>query len=63
MYRVRGFVANDPVLLIDGALLALIWANIDPHSYHDVVEFIIVDDFIIGHAPRIEMRRARCTGR
>jgi len=39
MYRVWNFVATYSILLISGALLALIWANIDPHSYHHFVEF------------------------
>ena len=50
MYRVWNFVTNYSVLLIGGALLALVWANTDPNSYHDFVEFVLVDDFIIGHA-------------
>jgi len=50
MYRVWGFVANYSILLISGAVIALIWANIDPHSYHAVVDFKIADDFFIGHA-------------
>jgi NhaA family Na+:H+ antiporter len=37
-------------LLIAGALIALFWANLNPHSYHDFVEFVIVDHFFIGHA-------------
>lgn len=50
MYRVWNFVFEYSLLLIGGALAALVWANIDPNSYHDFVEFVIVDDFIIGHA-------------
>lgn len=50
MYRVWNFVTNYSLLLIAGALTALVWANLDPHSYHDFVEFVIVDDFFIGHA-------------
>ncbi|MCV6596213.1 MAG: Na+/H+ antiporter NhaA [Mangrovicoccus sp.] len=50
MYRVWSFVANYSLLLISGAVIALIWANTDPHSYHDFVEFVIADDFFIGHA-------------
>ncbi|MDH5797062.1 MAG: Na+/H+ antiporter NhaA [Paracoccaceae bacterium] len=50
MYRVWNFVANYSLLLISGAILALIWVNIAPHSYHDFVEYILIDDFIIGHA-------------
>ncbi|MFV0245776.1 MAG: Na+/H+ antiporter NhaA [Qingshengfaniella sp.] len=50
MYRVWNYVTNYSLLLISGAILALIWANINPHSYHDFVEFVIFDDFFIGHA-------------
>lgn len=39
MYRVWNFVTNYSLLLISGALIALIWANIDPHSYHHFVEY------------------------
>lgn len=50
MYRVWNFVINYSVLLISGALVALIWANFDAASYHDFVEFVLIDDFIIGYA-------------
>ncbi|WP_372603185.1 Na+/H+ antiporter NhaA [Actibacterium sp.] len=53
MYRVWNFVTNYSLLLIAGALLALVWANIDPHSYHDFVDFVIIDDFIVGHAHEV----------
>ncbi|MGB0959290.1 MAG: Na+/H+ antiporter NhaA [Halocynthiibacter sp.] len=49
MYRVWNFLTQYSLLLILGAGIALIWANIDPHSYHDFVEFVLVDDFFIGH--------------
>jgi NhaA family Na+:H+ antiporter len=49
MYRVWNFVTDYSLLLISGALLALVWANIDPSGYHHFVEFVIIDDFIIGH--------------
>ncbi|WP_413718068.1 Na+/H+ antiporter NhaA [Silicimonas sp. MF1-12-2] len=39
MYRVWNFVTNYSLLLIIGALLALIWANSDPHGYHHFVEY------------------------
>lgn len=54
MYRVWNFVTNYSLLLIAGALLALAWANIDPHSYHDFVDFVLIDDFIIGHAHEVD---------
>ncbi len=41
MYRVWNFVINYSVLLILGALIALVWANFDPHSYHHMVEYPI----------------------
>ncbi|MCY4240705.1 MAG: Na+/H+ antiporter NhaA, partial [Rhodobacter sp.] len=50
MYRIWNFVTTYSVLLVAGAVLALIWANTFPHSYHDFVEFVLADDFIIGHA-------------
>ena len=50
MYRVWNFVTNYSLLLILGALIALVWANIDAKSYHHFVEFELIHDFIIGHA-------------
>ncbi len=50
MYRVWDFVTNYSILLISGALLALFWANIDAGSYHHFVDFVVIDDFFIGHA-------------
>ncbi|HVG46543.1 MAG TPA: Na+/H+ antiporter NhaA [Rubellimicrobium sp.] len=41
MYRVWGFVTNYSLLMIGGAILALIWANVDPHSYHAVGDWTI----------------------
>ena len=49
MYRVWNFVAEYSLLLIFGAIIALIWANIDAHSYHAFVEFVIWDHAPIGH--------------
>lgn len=49
MYRVWNFVANYSLLLIAGAVLALLWANIDADSYHHFVEFVIWDNAPIGH--------------
>jgi NhaA family Na+:H+ antiporter len=50
MYRVWNFVSNYSLLLIGGALAALLWVNTHPGSYHDFVEFVLADDFFIGHA-------------
>ena len=50
MYRVWNFVTNYSLLLILGAVIALIWANTDASSYHHFVEFVIWDHAPIGHA-------------
>lgn len=50
MYRVWNFVTNYSLLLIIGAIIALIWANTNPDGYHNFVEFVIADHFFIGHA-------------
>ncbi|MCE8006240.1 Na+/H+ antiporter NhaA [Aestuariivita sp.] len=61
MYRVWNILTSYSLLLIFGALTALIWANLDalapvagqPHywaeSYHHFVEFVIWDHAPIGH--------------
>ncbi|MCK0142240.1 Na+/H+ antiporter NhaA [Aliiroseovarius sp. F20344] len=41
MYRVWNFITTYSILLISGAMIALVWANIDPHSYHHFVEYPI----------------------
>ena len=48
MYRVWNFVTNYSLLLIIGALVALIWANIDAHSYHLMVEYPLWFNDLIG---------------
>jgi NhaA family Na+:H+ antiporter len=37
------------LLLIFGAIIALIWANTNPHGYHNFVEYVIWDHAPIGH--------------
>lgn len=49
MYRVWNFVTTYSLLLIAGALTALIWANLDPESYRHVVDFTIWDHAPVGH--------------
>ncbi|MGH1577815.1 Na+/H+ antiporter NhaA [Planktotalea sp.] len=49
MYRVWNFLTNYSLLLIFGALIALVWANTNPESYHHFVEFVIWDHAPIGH--------------
>ena len=39
MYRVWNFLTNYSLLLIFGAVIALMWANTNPHSYHHLVEY------------------------
>ncbi|MDJ0827536.1 MAG: Na+/H+ antiporter NhaA [Rhodobacter sp.] len=48
MYRVWDFVTNYSILLISGALIALVWANIDAHSYHYLVEYPLLFNSLIG---------------
>ncbi len=50
MYRVWGFISEYSVLLIIGALVALVWANIDASGYHHFVEWVLIDHSIVGHA-------------
>ena len=50
MYRVWNFVTNYSLLQIFGALIALVWANVNPEAYHHFVEYELIHDFIIGHA-------------
>lgn len=49
MYRVWSFLTNYSLLLIIGAVIALIWANMDYASYLGFVEFKIWDHAPIGH--------------
>ncbi len=49
MYRVWNFLTNYSLLLIIGALIALVWANVDYASYHHFVEYKIWDHAPIGH--------------
>lgn len=49
MYRVWNFLTNYSLLLIIGAITALIWVNTNPESYHHFVEFVIWDHAPIGH--------------
>jgi NhaA family Na+:H+ antiporter len=48
MYRVWNFVTTYSLLLIAGALIALIWANTDPHSYHLLVEYPLWFNDLVG---------------
>lgn len=48
MYRVWNYVSQYSLLLVAGALVALVWANLDPHGYHALVHHVLIDDFLIG---------------
>lgn len=48
MYRVWNFITNYSLLLIFGALIALVWANIDAHSYHHIVEYPFWFNDLVG---------------
>ncbi|WP_299689497.1 Na+/H+ antiporter NhaA [uncultured Tateyamaria sp.] len=48
MYRVWTFLTDYSLLLIIGALLALVWANTDPHSYHHFVEYPLFFNDLVG---------------
>ena len=50
MYRVWSFVTNYSLLLITGALIALVWVNISPNSYHQFAELTLIYHFFIGNA-------------
>ena len=38
MYRVWNFIANYSVLLVGGALIAIVWANLDIDSYRHFIQ-------------------------
>ncbi|WP_375175639.1 Na+/H+ antiporter NhaA [Pseudooceanicola sp.] len=49
MYRVWNFLTNYSLLLILGAVMALIWANLNAESYRAFVHFVIWEHAPIGH--------------
>ncbi|TCO73914.1 Na+/H+ antiporter NhaA [Rhodovulum euryhalinum] len=54
MYRVWDYVTTYSILLIGGAIAALVWVNLDAASYHDFVEFVLLDDAPVGHAHEVD---------
>ena len=36
------FLLENSLLLIGGSVLALIWANVDPHSYHQLLHTSLI---------------------
>ena len=49
MYRVSRFITTFALCLLTGTLMALVWANLAPESYHDLVELRLLDHFLIGY--------------
>jgi NhaA family Na+:H+ antiporter len=49
MYRLWKYIAEYSGLLVLGALTGLVWANLDPDSYHAFVEFPLIEGGPIGH--------------
>ena len=56
MYRARGFVGQLSLLLIFGALAALIWTGADPYVYHAFGEFNILG---LAHAGGLDVNGQR----
>jgi NhaA family Na+:H+ antiporter len=50
MYKVWNFVSTYSLLLVLGALSALLWANLSPDSYHHLVHYVIAETGFIGEA-------------
>ena len=49
MYRVWNFISTYSLLLLSGALLGLLWANVDAHSYHAFVDFVLWENAPVGN--------------
>ncbi len=47
--RVWNFIMEYSVLLVAGALIGLIWANLDYETYHHLVELVLIKDSMVGH--------------
>ncbi len=41
MYRVWNLMEDYSLLLLLGAVLGLLWANVDPHAYHTVIDLVL----------------------
>lgn len=48
LYRIWNFVAEYSLLLVGGALAALLWANLAPESYHHFIHLPVWTDGPIG---------------
>ncbi len=49
MYRVSHALTIFAVCLVIGIALALVWSNLSPESYEDMVEWRLLDRFAIGY--------------
>ncbi len=49
MYRIWGLLEEYSLLLVIGAVIALVWGNVAPGSYHAVVEYPLWEGGFIGH--------------
>ncbi|HEU0221607.1 MAG TPA: Na+/H+ antiporter NhaA [Paracoccaceae bacterium] len=49
MYKVWSFLTEYSLLLVIGAVIALVWANLSPESYHAVIEYPLLENPWIGH--------------
>ena len=47
--RVVAFIREYSLLLIGGALLGLIWANLAPEAYRGAIEAVLLTDSPVGH--------------
>lgn len=54
MYRVWNVISTYSLLLLTGAVLALIWANTHNDSYQHLVNYVLWDNAPIGHAHLVD---------
>ena len=43
------FISDYSLLLISGAILALVWANVSPESYHRIIDGVLLKESLIGY--------------
>lgn len=48
MYRVWRFMAEYSLLLVTGALIGLVWANLEPHAYHAFIDAVLLHGGPVG---------------
>ena len=48
MHRVWNFMLDYSVLLLVGAGVALVWANTDEHSYHEIIDYTLLVNGFVG---------------